>query len=98
MGVSIASVLAATAKGLKGLGASGSAAASGGFSGAASGQSSATSPAAAPTFNVVGTSGQNQIAQSLGNQQPVRAFVVSNDVSTAQALDRNIVKTATIGG
>lgn len=64
--------------------------------------STASSPAAAtpsaPTFNVVGTSGQNQIAQSLGNQQPVRAFVVSNDVSTAQALDRNIVKTATIGG
>jgi hypothetical protein len=98
MGVSIASVLAATAKGLKGLGASGSAAASSGFAGATSGQGSATSPAAAPTFNVVGTSGQNQIAQSLGNQQPVRAFVVSNDVSTAQALDRNIVKTATIGG
>jgi hypothetical protein len=52
---------------------------------------------AAPQFNVVGTSGQNQIAQSLGNQAPVKAFVVSNDVSTAQALDRNIVKTATIG-
>jgi hypothetical protein len=53
--------------------------------------------AAAPTFNVVGTSGQNQIAQSLGNQAPVKAYVVSNDVTTAQSLDRNIVKTATIG-
>jgi hypothetical protein len=52
---------------------------------------------AAPQFNVVGTSGQNQIAQSLGNQAPVKAFVVSNDVTTAQSLDRNIVKTATIG-
>jgi len=50
--------------------------------------------AAAPTFNVVGTSGQNQIAQSLGNQAPVKAYVVSNDVTTAQSLDRNIVKTA----
>jgi hypothetical protein len=60
--------------------------------------SSASAAPIAPTFNVVGTSGQNQIAQSLGNQQPVRAFVVSNDVSTQQSLDRNIVKTATIGG
>jgi len=54
-------------------------------------------PTAAPTFNVVGTSGQNQIAQSLGNQAPVKAYVVSNDVTTAQSLDRNIVNTATIG-
>jgi hypothetical protein len=53
--------------------------------------------ASAPSFNVVGTSGQNQIAQSLGNQAPVKAYVVSNDVTTAQSLDRNIVKTATIG-
>ena len=53
--------------------------------------------AAAPQFNVVGTSGQNQIAQSLGNQAPVKAYVVSNDVTSAQSLDRNIVQTATLG-
>jgi hypothetical protein len=53
--------------------------------------------AAAPSFNVVGTSGQNQIAQSLGNQAPVKAYVVSGDVTTAQSLDRNIVKTASLG-
>jgi small basic protein len=75
---------------------------SGGGSAPSMGGMSASSPAAAatpiaPTFNVVGTSGQNQIAQSLGNQQPVKAFVVANDVSTQQSLDRNIVKTATIG-
>ena len=51
----------------------------------------------APSFNVVGTSGQNQIAQSLGNQAPVKAYVVSSDVTSAQSLDRNIVKTATLG-
>jgi len=51
----------------------------------------------APSFNVVGTSGQNQIAQSLGNQAPVKAYVVANDVSSQQSLDRNIVKTATLG-
>ena len=57
----------------------------------------ASASTAAPQFNVVGTSGQNQIAQSLGNQAPVKAYVVSNDVTTAQSLDRNIVKTATVG-
>jgi hypothetical protein len=30
-------------------------------------------------------------------QQPLRAFVVSNDVSTAQELDRNIIEGASIG-
>ena len=94
MGISIASVLAATAKGLKGLGGGGAVSGGGGNQGSGS----APAPlAAAPTFNVVGTSGQNQIAQSLGNQAPVKAYVVSNDVTTAQSLDRNIVKTATLG-
>jgi hypothetical protein len=60
--------------------------------------SMSSSPASvAPSFNVVGTSGQNQIAQSLGNQAPVKAYVVSGDVTTAQSLDRNIVNTATLG-
>ena len=66
--------------------------------GAAGGGGAMSAPmAAAPQFNVVGTSGQNQIAQTIGNQQPVKAYVVANDVSTQQSLDRNIVKTATIG-
>ena len=53
---------------------------------------------AAPSFNVVGTSGVNQIAQGLGNQSPVQAYVVGSQVTTQQALDRNIVRTATLGG
>jgi len=54
--------------------------------------------ASAPSFNVVGTSGANQIAQTLGKEQPVvKAYVVSSDVTTQQALDRNIVKSATLG-
>lgn len=94
MAISIGSVIAATAKGLKGLGGGG--AVGGGDSNQRGGGSSAPL-AAAPTFNVVGTSGQNQIAQSLGSQGPIKAYVVSNDVTTAQSLDRNIVKTATLG-
>ena len=54
---------------------------------------------APPAFNVVGTSGSNQLAGAIASQQqqPVKAFVVSNDVTTAQELDRNIVSGATIG-
>ena len=50
--------------------------------------------AAAPQFNVVGDSGINQIAQL--QQQPVQAFVVSGEVTTSQALDRNRVQNATL--
>ena len=51
----------------------------------------------APAFNVVGQSGFNQVAQALGQQNstPVKAFVVSGDVTTAQALENNIIDTAT---
>lgn len=53
-----------------------------------------------PAFNVVGASGANQLATAIAGQQeqPVKAYVVSGDVSTAQELDRNIVQGATIGG
>jgi hypothetical protein len=52
----------------------------------------------APQFNVVGANGISQVAQSLaGNRQPIKAFVVGKDVSTQQALDRNIVKFASLG-
>jgi hypothetical protein len=55
-------------------------------------------PAQAPAFNIVGASGTNQLATAIGQQQqqPIKAFVVSDDVSTAQELDRNIVTGATI--
>ena len=50
----------------------------------------------APEFNIVGTSGVNQIADVVSSQAPIKAFVVANDVTTAQALDRNIVESATL--
>ena len=70
--------------------------ASGGFGG---GESTPATPSAPPQFNVVGASGTNQLADAIATQQeqPVKAFVVSNDVTTAQELDRNIVDGATIG-
>jgi len=52
----------------------------------------------APSFNIVGQSGVNQLAETLNqDQEPVQAFVVGNDVTTQQELDRNVVNTATIG-
>jgi len=55
-------------------------------------------PSAPPAFNVVGASGTNQLADAIGgqSQQPTRAYVVSNDVTTAQSMDRNIVDGASI--
>ena len=52
----------------------------------------------APAFNVVGASGETQLADAIGGQtqKPTRAFVVSNDVTTAQELDRNIIEGASI--
>ena len=58
-----------------------------------------TAPSAAPSFNVVGTSGINQLAQSIGQKsdKPVRAYVVGGDVTTSQELERKRIKTATFG-
>jgi len=55
-------------------------------------------PAAPPAFNVVGEGATSQLAEAIGTQaqEPVRAYVVSNDVTTAQGLERNIVEGATI--
>lgn len=52
-----------------------------------------------PSFNLVGTSGTNQLAGAIGSQsqQPIQTFVVSGDVTTAQSLERNIVEGASLG-
>ena len=62
---------------------------------APSGGGSAPQP---PAFNIVGASGETQLADAIGGQtqRPTRAFVVSNDVTTAQELDRNIIEGASI--
>lgn len=50
----------------------------------------------APQFNIVGQSAFNQIAGALG--QPIQAYVVAQDVTTAQQLDNGIITSATLGG
>ena len=52
-----------------------------------------------PAFNVVGASSTDQLAAAIGgqSQQPVQAYVVANDVTTAQSMDRNIIDDASLG-
>jgi hypothetical protein len=51
----------------------------------------------APQFNVVEASGTNQLAATIAaqQQQPINAYVVGQDVTTQQALDRNRITNAT---
>ena len=55
-------------------------------------------PRLIPTVTPVGRDQASQLAEVIGSQQqrPIRAYVVSTDVSTAQQLDRNIVEGASI--
>ena len=51
----------------------------------------------APQFNVVGDTNTNQITDAINSQNNVvKAFVVSSDVTTAQELDRNIIGQASL--
>ena len=50
--------------------------------------------AISPNFNVVGNSGLNQLGQL--QQKPMKAYVVSGDMTTAQSLDRNRIENATL--
>ena len=84
MGVGIAASVAATAKGLAALNKGGDT--SGGGADAAGG-------AEAPAFNLVEGSESNAIQQSIqGQENAVKAYVVSGEVTTAQSADRNIVE------
>ena len=91
-GIGIAANIAATAKALSALGGGGSSSKPDMGGGAGGG-------GAAPQFNVVGQGGANQIAESMANResQPIKAYVVGQDVTTSQSLNRSIVNNATLG-
>jgi hypothetical protein len=97
--VNVASILATGFKSVKAITSVKVPGGGGGGGGATPSMSAASGGGtpAAPNFNVVGNSGVNQIAQTLGSQQPVQAYVVANNVTTAQALDRNIIQNASMG-
>ena len=89
----VAAVLAAAANAKKVLSATKELKGAGSVASAAS-----TAPSAAPSFNVVGASQINQLAQTISatEDKPIRTYVVASDVSTAQELDRKIVEGAAI--
>ena len=65
---------------------------------ASSAPSIPSAPSLPPSFNVVGQSDTNQLADAIGGQSkiPQRSFVVAGDVTSAQSMDRNIVEGASI--
>lgn len=72
-------------------GGGGSTAPSGGGSGGGGGMT-------APQFNIVGNTGVNQLAQTLGQEQPpIKTYVTAGDVTTGQSLNRNIITNASLG-
>jgi hypothetical protein len=94
LGLGIASSVASTSKALSALKAGGSAS-----SGGSQGGSVPTGASTPPSFNIVGQSDTNQLAAAIGgqSQQPIQAYVVANDVTTAQSMDRNIIDDASLG-
>lgn len=88
-GISIASILATS------LSSKGSISGGGG-GGAAGGGGGRTFD-----FNLVGSTGQDQLAQAVGgqfSQGPVQAYVVSSQMTSQQQLDNIIESDATFGG
>ena len=96
-GLSIASSLAQAQKAIQQIQSAGPGASSGVGSTGGGGVNIPTTQA--PSFNIVGSDPQTQLADAIGQQaqKPVKAFVVAGDVSTAQSLDRNIIQESSLG-
>ena len=84
-GLGIAANIAATAKALSKVG------------GGSADSGAANVSGGKAKFNIVGSSSSNQLAATIAQQQqqPVKAYVVGTDMTTQQALDRNIQNSAT---
>lgn len=97
-GLGIAGNIAATAKGLSALG--GGSPKGGGSvpETAGGGGTGVIAETQAPSFNVVGATETSSLANTIASQtqQPVQAYVVSNDVTTAQSMENNIVEGAAL--
>jgi hypothetical protein len=89
-GISIAKIAATT---LQSRGAGGGGAGGGGEAGGGA-------PSREFDFNLVGSTGVNQLAQGVGaqfSQQPIQAYVVSSQMTSQQQLDHTIQTQASIG-
>jgi hypothetical protein len=104
-GLSIASTVAGAVKSIQQINqAASQAGVTGGGGGSVAGTSSLPAPqvtgAAAPQINTAGGQNPNtQLAETLGRASaPIKAYVVSGDVSSQQALDRRTSRAATFSG
>lgn len=70
----------------------------GGGEGGARSSSAAATPSFTPSFNVVGNSNENQLAQSISNQtnSPTRAYVVYEDIEEAGNVQNQSVESSGI--
>lgn len=86
-GLGIAANITATAKALQSLGGGGAPSGGGNLGGDGGGGG-----VISPNLNVVGNTGINQLATL--QQQPVKAYVVSNDITSAQQFDMKVQQTS----
>ena len=86
-GLGIAANITATAKALQSLGGGGVPSGGGNLGGDGGGGG-----VISPNLNVVGNTGINQLATL--QQQPVKAYVVSNDITSAQQFDMKVQQTS----
>jgi hypothetical protein len=68
---------------------------SGGGGGGGSAANAVTAMSTPANFNVVGNTGTNQLADTLGSS-PMKAYVVAGDVTSAQSLERNKIQQSTL--
>lgn len=94
-GINIAGIIAAAAGGINAIKSKSSVGASLG----GGGEAGEAGEVQAPDFNVVGAGGVSQLATTLAGVtgQPLKAFVVSKEITSAQELERNITNTASVG-
>jgi len=103
-GLSIASVIAASIQGIKQINQAGASVGVGGGGGGAVGAppvfASPQGMSAPQVQTTPGATPQTQLAATIGKSQerPMRAYVVSQDISSNQALDRRTSAAATFGG
>ncbi len=94
-GINIAGIVAAAAGGINAIKSKSSV----GTSLGGGGEAGEAGEVQAPDFNVVGAGGVSQLATTLAGVtgQPLKAFVVSKEITSAQELERNITDTASVG-
>lgn len=70
------------------------------YSGGSGGSVSISEPQqpTVPSFNIVGDNPENQLADSvLNNENPIKAYVVEKEITSAQEAKRNKIETASFG-